>query len=96
MKTKLLFSAFIASAFGLFLNITPLAAPILVPTLDDNTPGARRKLRGGTIDYAVVITNTGDADAPNVTLTNPTPLNTTDIAGSVRVTPIAKPNIQPL
>ena len=64
-------------------------SPILGGTLDDNTPGTTGKLRGGTIDYSVVITNTGDANATSVSLTNPTPLNTTDIAGSLRVTPIA-------
>ena len=36
----------------------------------------------------MVITNTGDATATSVSLSNPTPLNTTDTAGSVRVTPI--------
>ena len=54
------YKAPLASAFDLFLNSTILAAPILVPTLDDNTPGVARKLRGGPIDYSVVITNTGD------------------------------------
>ena len=90
MKTKLsrILGVF-ASVICLLDCTSALAAPIIVPTLDDNTPGATRKLRGGQIDYSVLISNTGDANATSVTLTNPTPAKTTDIAGSLRVTPIA-------
>ena len=71
MKTKLLFTGLVASAFGALLSASALAAPIIVPTLDDNTAAATRELRGGQIDYSVLISNTGDANATSVTLTNP-------------------------
>ncbi|WP_367874648.1 Ig-like domain-containing protein [Luteolibacter sp. Populi] len=65
------------------------AAPIVGATLDDNTPTATQRARGGTIDYTAIISNTGDAGATGVSFTNATPANTTDVAGSLRVSPVA-------
>ena len=106
MKTKLsrILGVF-ASVICLLDCTSALAAPIIVPTLDDNTPGATRKLRGGQIDYSVLISNTGDANATSVTLANPisiangvTRTNPLDSLNEAAARPLAatKPNIQPV
>ncbi len=52
-----------------------------------------RAREGDTITYTTTISNaTGTADATGVQLTNPTPANTTDVAGSVQVSPLAFPD----
>ncbi|HEY8835300.1 MAG TPA: Ig-like domain-containing protein, partial [Chthoniobacterales bacterium] len=51
-----------------------------------------RAREGETITYTTIISNTGAADATGVQLTNPTPANTTDVAGSVTVSPLAFPD----
>ena len=105
MKTKLLFTGLVASAFGALLGASALAAAVLGAALDDNTPGATRKLRGGQIDYSVLISNTGDANATSVTLANPvsiangvTRTNPFDSLNEAAARPLAatKPNLQPV
>jgi hypothetical protein len=51
-----------------------------------------RAREGETITYTTIISNTGAAAATGVQLTNPTPANTTDVAGSVQVSPLAFPD----
>jgi hypothetical protein len=85
-----------APLFGLLLAIFVLGAPSasfaqapnVNATLDDNVPAGTYKQNGQTIDYTVVITNSG-GDASAVTLTDPTPNNTTFVAGSLHASPLA-------
>src|SRR4051812_44618868 len=71
---------------------TALAAPNITATQDDATLATARKLVGDTITYTTTISNTAAIgagnDATGLTLTNPTPTNTTD-AGTVSISPIA-------
>ncbi|RYD21545.1 MAG: hypothetical protein EOP88_11010, partial [Verrucomicrobiaceae bacterium] len=54
------------------------------------TPDANnRALRGATIDYKSVLTNNGAVTAPGLVYTDATPTNTTLVAGSVNVSPVA-------
>ena len=71
----------------LFLSPKLSAAPVLSATLDDNI--TNRVLRGTTVTNTLVITNSGDTNATSVLLTIPTPANATDVAGSIRITPVA-------
>lgn len=82
---------------GLFIAATAIAAvpmqavPSVSATLDDGTPAATRKLPGDTIDYTVVINNAaGATTATGVTFTEATPGQTTMVAGSVNVSPLAR------
>ena len=63
-----------------------MAAPTITATQDDATAAATRKLVGETITYTTTINNTAPVvvgstanDATGVTLTNATPVNTTDL-----------------
>ena len=66
------------------------AAPIVNATKDDGVAPGVRKLVGDTISYTIGIANGGAAtDATGVVLTDPTPANTTLVAGSVHASPLA-------
>ncbi|MEY2563208.1 MAG: hypothetical protein QOH88_1401, partial [Verrucomicrobiota bacterium] len=71
------------------------AAPDIKATQTDAFPTYPdgRAREGDTITYSTVISNaTGTSDATGVQFTNPTPGNTTDIAGSVTISPLAFPD----
>ena len=51
--------------------------------------GNGRATPGGTIRYSNAITNSGSSTAQGLTFTDPTPANTTLVAGSVNVSPLA-------
>ncbi len=77
------------------------AAPTITATQDDGTPAATRKLVGDTVTYTTTISNTAAVivgstanDASGVQLTNPTPANTTEVAG-VTISPIAFDDVYP-
>ena len=69
---------------------SPFAAA-LTATKTDNRPGVDPATAnpGDTIMYTIEITNTGNADATNVMFTDTIDTNTTLVAGSVKVAPIA-------
>jgi hypothetical protein len=71
------------------------AAPDVKATQTDAFPvyPDGRAREGDTITYSTVISNaTGTNDATGVQFTNPTPANTTDIVGSVTISPLAFPD----
>ena len=65
------------------------ASPSISATLDDGVPAGTYKQNGDTLTYTTVITNSGGADATGVTLTEPTPADTTLVPGSVHASPLA-------
>lgn len=76
--------------------ITPVGAvPVLDPVKSvvnlSRSSGTARP--GDTLEYTVVISNTGDIAATNATLTDPIPANTTYVAGSTTVNNIAAADI---
>ena len=89
------FRPLVVSLFALLLAVFVLGAPSaslaqsVSATMDDGTPAATYKVLGDTIPYTVVITNSGGADATGVTLTDPTPTNTTLVPGSLHASPLA-------
>src|SRR5207248_807877 len=50
---------------------------------------------GDTITYTMAITNTGGSAATNVVLTDPTPNNTSEVAGSLVASPVAVDDTYP-
>ena len=64
-------------------------APNISATLDDGVPAGTYKQNGDTLTYTTVITNSGAGDATGVTLTEPTPADTTLVPGSVHASPLA-------
>ena len=86
-----------APLFALLLAILALGAPSAgfaqVPnisaTLDDGVPTGTYKQNGDTLNYTTVITNSGAGSATGVTLTEPTPADTTLVPGSVHASPLA-------
>ena len=71
------------------------AAPDVKATQTDAFPvyPDGRAREGDTITYSTVISNaTGTNDATGVQFTNPKPANTTDIVGSVTISPLAFPD----
>ncbi|MEY2562613.1 MAG: hypothetical protein QOH88_806, partial [Verrucomicrobiota bacterium] len=70
------------------------AAPDIKATQTDAFPvyPDGRAREGDTITYSTVISNVGADAATGVQFTNPTPGNTTDIAGSVTISPLAFPD----
>ncbi|MDB6079429.1 MAG: hypothetical protein JWO82_3176, partial [Akkermansiaceae bacterium] len=84
--------ALLSLSLTLALTLTSgvLAAPSITSTKDDATAAATRKVAGNNIDYTIQISNAaGATDALGVTLTDPTPANTTLVAASVNVSPLA-------
>jgi uncharacterized repeat protein (TIGR01451 family) len=80
---------FLLLALAGALNLQPaFAAPVINATKDDNTAAGVRKQVGDKITYTISISNTGDATATGVNLTDATPANTTDF--SLFTTPIAR------
>lgn len=67
-----------------------LAGPstTVTATKDDGVPVGTRKLVGDTINYTITISASGGT-ATGVTLTDPTPANTTLVANSVHASPLA-------
>ncbi len=98
--TRILRSVCIAALIAFYAQ--PLfAAPTITATQDDATAAATRKLVGETITYTTTINNTAPVivgstanDATGVTLTNPTPANTTD-SGTVSISPVAFDDVYP-
>ena len=94
------FPSLAAALFALLLAVfaagAPSAgfaqAPSISATLDDGVPAGTYKQNGDTLTYTTVITNSGDADATGVTLTEPTPADTTLVPGSVHASPVANPD----
>src|SRR6478609_460893 len=87
---------FAAALFG-SVDLVPAAppAPDVKATQTDAFPAHpdSRAREGDTITYTTVISNvTGAADATGVQLLNPTPGNTTDVAGSITISPLAFPD----
>ena len=85
-----------ASLLGILLAIAgfgvptaSLAQPSVSATLDDGVPAADYRQNNDTLNYTTVITNSGAGNATGVTLTNPTPADTTLVAGSVHASPLA-------
>lgn len=75
----------------LFLSASAGRAQTISATQTDTfTPnGAGRATPGNEVSYSIQISNTGVAAGNNVTLTNPTPANTTLVPGSLRTTCLA-------
>ena len=86
-----------APLFALLLAILAIAAPSagfaqapnVSATLDDGVPAGTYKQNGDTLTYTTVITNSGAVNATGVTLTEPTPADTTLVPGSVHASPLA-------
>jgi uncharacterized repeat protein (TIGR01451 family) len=85
-----------ASLLGILLAIAgfgvptaSLAQPSVSATLDDGVPAADYRQNNDTLNYTTVITNSGAGNATGVTLTNPTPTDTTLVGGSVHASPLA-------
>ena len=81
-----------SDGFNLRLRSASIASPFaaaLTATKTDNLAAATQVDPGGTIMYTIEITNTGDANATNVNLTDTIDPNTTLVAGSVVAGPIA-------
>jgi hypothetical protein len=68
-------------------------AAVITATLSDNVTAATKVAPGGTINYTAVISNTGAAspadDATSLQYSGPLDANTTLVAGSAHVSPIA-------
>ena len=88
-KTLLLLSCFLGALFSPAMPRAQ-AVPAVTATKDGNLAAGLRKQVGDTIDYTISITNGGAAtDALGMVLTDPTPANTTLVAGSVQASPLA-------
>jgi hypothetical protein len=66
-----------------------VAGPIINASKDDGLLYTAKVAPGGTINYTVVISNTGDAAATGVTFADTIDTHTTLVGGSITVTPIA-------
>lgn len=85
-------------------QFAPVPAPVPQPTVPagpgttvtatktDNLPAAQTVAPGGTINYTVVIQNTGASPATGVTFTDTIDANTTLVPGSIVSTPVANPD----
>ncbi|HEX8076971.1 MAG TPA: Ig-like domain-containing protein, partial [Chthoniobacterales bacterium] len=67
------------TAGTLIIASQAFAAPVITATKDDGVPAATKKNPGDQITYTIGIGNSG-SDATNVTLTDGTPANTTDVS----------------
>ncbi len=72
-----------------------IGGPIITATQDDGVPAATRKMVGETVTYTIQINSTGSNDATGVTLTDPTAANTSEVAGSLNVTSVARDDTYP-
>jgi uncharacterized repeat protein (TIGR01451 family) len=77
--------------FSVAIVLPGRAQPAVTTTKTDSfTPNAKgRATPGAAIRYTNVITNGGASPALGLTFTDPTPTNTTLVAGSVNVSPLA-------
>ena len=89
MRIRLSFYPLVFAFIVGLLTATGMAAPNVTATKDDNTAPGVRKNVGNNINYTLTIGNSGDATATGVVLTDPTPANTTLVAGSLNATPVA-------
>ena len=64
------------------------SAQTVTATKDDGIPAATKVNPGANVNYTIQINATGSA-ATGVTLTDPTAVNTSEVAGSLNVTPVA-------
>ena len=71
------------------------AAVNVTATNDDGVPAATKKNPGDNVTYTIQINSTGTTDATGVTLTDPTAANTSEVAGSLNVTPVALDDTYP-
>lgn len=89
------FPSLVARLFLLLFAVFILAAPgrslaqSVSATMDDGVPAGTYKQVGDTITYTIGIANSGGAAATGVTLTDPTPANTTLVGGSLHASPLA-------
>ncbi|HVV71239.1 MAG TPA: Ig-like domain-containing protein, partial [Verrucomicrobiae bacterium] len=61
----------------------------ITATKNDNVPGSTSLPPGSNINYTIQISNTGAVSATNLSISDPTPANTTFVAGSLHASPIA-------
>lgn len=96
MFRSLLPRAASATLFG-FATASPLLAvgPVVTATQDDGVAATSRVTPGTSLTYSAALQNTGGGDATGVTLTNPAPANTSDVAGSLTATPVAVDDVYP-
>ena len=71
------------------IGVASPLGPNVSATMDDGVPTGTYKQNGGTITYTLGITNGGTGDATGVSLTPPTPADTTFVAGSLHASPLA-------
>lgn len=98
LRLKRVLSLPITPIFLLFFAVAVLGTldtsfaqtPNISATLDEGVPLGTYRQNGNTLTYTTVITNgAGAGSATGVMLTNPTPTDTTLVAGSVHASPLA-------
>lgn len=85
-KTSSTVATFTTTLTGFVLRPATVAAS-KADSFPDHGDGKARE--GDAINYQVTITNSGGDVAANAQLNDPAPTNTTDVAGSMRMSPIA-------
>ena len=70
------------------------SAQTVTATNDDGVPATTKKNPGDNVTYTIQINATGSA-ATGLTLTDPTAANTSEVAGSLNVTPVALDDTYP-
>ena len=89
--------AALAAVLG-FVIASPLHAGVVASvtaTQDDGVAAGSHVAPGSTITYSVTIQNPAATDATGVTLTDPAPLNTTDVPNTLTATPVAVDDVYP-
>ena len=81
-------NALIAAALLVASASVSSAAVTVTATNDDGVPAATKKNPGDNVTYTIQINSTGTTDATGVTFTDATAANTTEVAGSLNVTPV--------
>ncbi|MEY2512568.1 MAG: hypothetical protein QOE26_3331, partial [Verrucomicrobiota bacterium] len=76
-------------------TLTVINPSSITATQDDGVPAATIKSPSDTITYTMAITNTGGSAATNVVLAEPTPNNTSEVAGSLVASPVAVDDTYP-